>query len=467
MELSILIKEINKQSNIKINKGYYHKLTVDTIARIEELEDYITKELNIDEYNEVMVKEKLKLQSMSNKLLIDKLEESENVIYEKLLELRRLNFKEQSLDGVKKNMMEQCIRPTYSINSGNMITLSKPTLNSLTFDEIKLLTGFESYKSFNSIENLYDFLIRYESLIQKEKEMSSYLIKGLTLYCNFEYICEDDIIQKFSYRYMKQEMYRIDKSNPATLRASLMKIRDECICITGKNYKLFEEIYDKYKGDIELTKQLIEEGMLKERYYSFFSPDSCIYEEDRLKVLEEDMRIKEGIRTRLNGLIVELNLIKEQINNQRCTDCSSKNQHKDIYSINETIENLKKRGFSEEHIEVQVKKLEGWNRVISENRNKNHYVLLHDDCSGEIVSDFLFAGKGKVLVIRVICSKNNYGDFAYTLCMENSPVIIVKKGSLHRKLNIQYSDGTVEEVVSKSKIENIRNAMIRIVNRIL
>lgn len=467
MELNTFIKEVNTQSNIKINKGYFDKLTAYTLERIEELEKYIAKELSLNEYDEAVVKEKLKLPNLSNKLLNEKFEESGNELYEKLLELRRLNFKEQSLNAIKENMAEYCIKPAYSINSGNMITLSKPTLNSLSFEEIKLLTGFESYKCFDSIENLYIFLNKYEPVIQKEKGLSPYLIKGLTLYCNFEYISEDDIIRNFRDGYMKREIYRVDNSNPSTLRTSFREIRDEYVHITKNNYKLFEEIYNKYKDGIELTKQLIEEGVIEERYCSFFHPDCCLDEEDKLKALKEDKRVKEEIRTRLNGLVEKLYSVKEQINNnQRETEEYSINRGSSIYNIDEAIESLRRRGFSQEHIQGQVKRLEDWNRGISENKDKDNYVLVYADSVGEMASDFIFAGKGKVLVIRVLCSKNEYGDFVYTLGMEDSPLIIAKKGSLHKKLNIQYTDGVVEEVTSNSKVENIRNAMVTVVNRI-
>lgn len=467
MGLDTFIKEVNIQSNIKINKVYFDKLTLDTIDRIEKLKKYIAKELKMNEYNEAIVKEKLKLPNFSNKLLNEKFEESSNELYEKLLELRRLNFKEQSLNAIKENMAGQCVTPTYSINSGNMITLSKPTLNSLTYDEIKMLTGFQWHKSFDSMDNLYIFLKKCGPVIKKEKNLSSFLIKGLTLYCSFEYISGDDIIHKFRDSYMKREIYRVDSSNTSTLRTSFREIRDEYAHITKNNYKLFEEIYIRYKDDIELTKQLIEKGVIEERYYSFFHPGCYIYEEDRVNALEEDRRVKEEIRTSLNRLVEELYSVKEQINNnQRDTEEYSINRGSYIYNIEEAMESLRQRGFSEEHIQGQVKRLEDWNRGISENKDKNNYVLVYDDSVGEMASDFLFAGKGKVLVIRVVCSKSKYGDYIYTLGMEDSPMIIAKKGSLHKKLNIKYNDGFVEEVTSKSKVENIRNAMVTIVNRI-
>jgi len=315
MELETFLQQLNKISNVEIDEEYLNKLFRATYSRLNDLEVYIKGKLKVDNYTEEIVKNILNLPNLNNKTLSDKLAETGEEIYERILETRKLKHKKQSLENIKKNIDDGNIKPIYTLNIENKINISKPALKSLEFEEIMRLTQFGNVQVFERIEVLKDFLLEYESVVRNKKLQSSYLIKGLTLYFNYEYISEHTILNKFRDSYFKREEVKKDNRNASasTLRQLFAKIGEGSESIVLDNYELFESIYNQYKDGISLTKQLIKEGILEEQYYGFPHPDWCLYEEGKLKALEEDREIKERYKRKLDRFVEELKIVKNDL----------------------------------------------------------------------------------------------------------------------------------------------------------
>lgn len=326
MDTDILIIGMNKVSNIEIDIEFIMDMLKENNRIINELESFITRKLDIKEYCDAEVKSKLNLTELKNDILVSKFEETNNEVYKQIIEYRKLTSKKKSIENIlknsivtvpinKNNYFSPCkkisysskinlediesayIKPIFTKNEKNMISVAKPSLNFLSTTIIKELTGFSESKNFGSIDELISFLKKFNVVISRRTGESSYLIKGLTLYFNIKRIMPINVIKDFEEVCENKFSNEFEGLNYFDKKQKISTLTES---ITEKNYECFKEALEKYRYKFVLNIELIKEG-----YYDLVNFPNFDNKEKRIIVIRRFSERQES-ENKLIKLINEL-----------------------------------------------------------------------------------------------------------------------------------------------------------------
>ncbi|MZK49030.1 hypothetical protein [Clostridium beijerinckii] len=307
MDIKKFVENINKKSRLQINEWSLNCKLQELEKNIKELQDKILEEVGCKSkvYREAEIKEILGLYKINNIVLEEKFKQTEKKVYSMIIELRKKVGEKSSLENIKDNIKDGFINPKYTLNKANMITVSGPSLNSLSKGEIMNLTGFGRYISFNSLEEIYEFLKKYNKLVKKNEGLSSFIIKGLTLYTTLEHVP--------AIRYLKiafNEAYKCkypEEFVGLSFSGKIGRFNKVTSHINEKNYQMFINVWNEYKEKIIQSIEFIREGYAEfERYYGLFSPEMCYEPDERKSILEEEIRFRREYENELIRLFDEL-----------------------------------------------------------------------------------------------------------------------------------------------------------------
>ena len=96
-DIDLLVKGMNKVSNFEIDIEFIIDMIKENKELISKSEIFIIKRLGIKKYTETEVKIKLNLSELKNDILASKFEETNDEIYNKVIEYRRLDSIRKSI----------------------------------------------------------------------------------------------------------------------------------------------------------------------------------------------------------------------------------------------------------------------------------------------------------------------------------------------------------------------------------
>lgn len=291
MDVDIIVKEMNN-SSINIDIEFATEKLDEINQMIIKLEGLITRKLGIKKYIEREVKTKLNLVQFKNDTLVSKFNETNDDIYNEIIEYRKLCNKKKAIENILQNTiievsvdkkiygsyyekMDYCnkvnlvdiisgyITPIFTKNAKNMISLSKPSLNFLSIEIIKKITELSKSKTFENMCELQSFLNRFDDVLRYRDGKISYFVKGLTLYFNFKKIMPIDVVREFG------ELNKSKFPNKLVAVNDFIEIQRELLLtesLNSQNYDCFKVAWEKYKSKLVLTIELI-----KEENYDLFN----------------------------------------------------------------------------------------------------------------------------------------------------------------------------------------------------
>jgi hypothetical protein len=292
---------MNRKSNIKIDESYILEQINWMEIYVKRLKYKIMNQISSNsEYKESELKEALGLEKINNETLQERLKQTGEKVYELLITFKKIDGRRKSLQNTKDNIEGGCIKPKYTLNAVKMVTISQPSLNLLSEEHIKSITGFKYSILFDDLGGIYEFLKRYNKIITKVAEQSSFLIKGLTLYTSLEVFMSESVLNAYGELYKAKyiDEYRGMKSMSERSVYYNSKIRH---IANNKNYGCFKEVWEEYKYKLFQSLELIKEGYAEFpiSYMGILTPDDCPYEGQPYESRRNEM-IKESIDTRRN-----------------------------------------------------------------------------------------------------------------------------------------------------------------------
>jgi hypothetical protein len=300
VDINKFLEQMNKKSKIKINETYVMREIKEAEIFIKKLKNEILNEISSKskEYKEAEVKKALSLEKLNNESLNERLKQTGENVYELLITLKMIDSRRKSLQNVKDNIEKGYIKPKYTLNAVNMVTMAEPSLNSAPKEYIKNITGLKYAITFDSLEKIYGFLKKYNKIIAKVAEQSSFLIKGLTLYTTFEVFMPKSILNAYRdlYKNKYADEFRGMKSMSESSDYYNSKVRH---IENSKTYGCFKEVWEEYKDKLHQSADLIREGYTEFpiSYAGIFTPEDCPYEGQPYESSRNEM-IKESIDTR-------------------------------------------------------------------------------------------------------------------------------------------------------------------------
>ncbi|MBZ9621421.1 hypothetical protein G9F71_000755 [Clostridium sp. FP2] len=300
IDINKFLEQMNKKSNIEINETYLMREIEEAEVYIKKLKNKILKEISSKskEYKEAEVKEALSLEKVNNESLKERLKQTGENVYELLITLKMIDGRRKSLQNVKDNIKDGYIKPKYTLNSANMVTMAQPALNFLSEGCIKKIAGFEYSIIFGKLEEIYEFLKKYNKIITKVAHQSSFIIKGLTLYTTFNLFMPDSVLGAYEDLYKVKYSDEFREMKSPTERAIYYNSTIRHI-VNNKNHGCFKEVWEEYKYRLSQSAELIKSGYMEFpiSYNGIITPDDCPYEGQPYENTRYKM-IKENIDTR-------------------------------------------------------------------------------------------------------------------------------------------------------------------------
>jgi hypothetical protein len=485
MEIQNFVQRMNNASKIEVNT----ECLVNRIKKDENLQRELERQIKgilvmKDEYSDEEVIKKLNLPNLNKATLREMAESTGEKIYERLINLKDVKLRLQTLNNIKKNMNDGFVRPQYGVNEKNMITVKEPALGRLDNLDMFQLFGFSKEIKFERFEDLYKFLMKINKVIVKKEERSAFIVVGLTLYTTIKPVYITDLRNMFCEAW---EVENKDRLVNGKWLESIKQVRAECSSVTTENIHIFQKIYEEIEVAINQTKQLEEEGVIEKHWYSFPSPDDACTEEVRAEMIEEHLYWERIYKENYDTLVSQylelkakmetseivtkdiLKLMMDERIEQKLEETNKYVEQRFKFNFDKCEDDLRNRGFSEGHINAQKEKFKEINMKINKFYNLPDFKIAGEEFD-ENVFGFMFSGRNRVAGAKVIALENDEdGGMVYSVKVGKGKTakVIAKKGSLHKTLDIIFDSGEVETVTEKNKKDSIRNAVLLIVNKLL
>jgi hypothetical protein len=449
MDIKKFAEKMTQTSNIKIDFALLREW-IERVAKqlsdvIYEIEDLLNFEGD-DQITDKEIASLLNLANINRATIEAKIaEEPNNAIYPLIIKMKELTTKLQALENVKKNANNSYIKPKFTVNTANKITVAEPALARLTDHEIKATTKYWTKLEFNTFEELYSFLVRFGKLIEKREGESNFIVVGLKLFTNLRYYGAEAVEIEFN------------RKN-----------------VTTENYKEFEGIYNKLYPLFYLTKECIETGYMEEMYPGTFpypDKDSPDYMDDITEHIEYERRHIQAIER----MYAECLKFKEQEGAEIETKTEEKTENNiekpfiKVYDYEKLTEKMIGYGWTEDVIQSNIDKLKAVEQKTNENYYKDNIVIVGEEPGNETSFAFMLVGRQKLVGVRAIPKeKDEEGNLPYSVQINKAVIkMIAPKGSLHKTLILEFPDGQIVEVKGKNKKDNIKTALTIAVNHII
>jgi len=284
INIDILIEGMNNLQ-VYIDIDVVMKMLDDINKMTNELEYVITEMLVIKKYSEREVKSKLNLSEIKNDILVSKFNETNDEIYNEIIEYRKLNSKKKAIENILQNsivelsldkkindshfieieysstfkpidIMSGYITPKFSVNVKNMISVAKPSLNFLSIELIEEITKSKSI-IFENMFELLTFLNKFDVVLRDSNRKILYFVKGLILYFKVSNLIPLYVLDRFD------ELYNNKFPNELDALYGLARTQKKLLStqsLTEKNYECFKEAWESYKYKLVLTLELKKQG---------------------------------------------------------------------------------------------------------------------------------------------------------------------------------------------------------------
>lgn len=231
------------------------------------------------------MKSKLNLSEIKNDTLVSKFNETNDGIYNEIIEYRKLNSKKKAIENILQNsivelsldkkindshfieieysgtfkpidIMSGYITPKFSVNVKNMISVAKPSLNFLSIELIEEITKSKSI-IFENMFELLTFLNKFDVVLRDSNRKILYFVKGLILYFKVSNLIPLYVLDRFA------ELYNNKFPNELDALYGLARTQKKLLItqsLTEKNYECFKEAWESYKYKLELTLELKKQG---------------------------------------------------------------------------------------------------------------------------------------------------------------------------------------------------------------
>lgn len=194
MNKELLIEKLNN-TNVTVNFEAFKGILSDLDKEVEDLTVYLSKAFigtDINNKGDILKRlhlYKYNIEKVNTKNLEELYKETKDELIYKLARYYKAKNKLTKANGFLTNIVVSKeiewlgdIYPTFSLNSLGGISVSSPSLPFTKEEITKILYCFSNTIDFNSLEEIQNFLDKYEEIIFNWGEDVYYFISGTTLY---------------------------------------------------------------------------------------------------------------------------------------------------------------------------------------------------------------------------------------------------------------------------------------------
>lgn len=365
MNIEKFVENLNKLSKVKVcrigtlKNSIYAKKEEIKNKKGEILDELEEMGFNFSKYEEKEVIKALNLPNINRKTLEDKITTTGKKVYILIDELKTLNTDLQGYENFEKNIdKEEYIHPKFGINVNGGVTVAEPALARLEWSFITSMLGFNTSIDFPSFSMLYNFIKTCRPCLGvRENNQNSFIVVGMTLFCDFTRIEEWDITK--AYEEAIEEFYnnRYGLCGADALK-EIRANRARAKFVTGETYAIFDKIYTELYPIFENTKIAIKNGLLNEPWFGSLPKNSIRNKVDGLDDMpfgastneELDVEHLEGLKLRMdefNSLYNQYMELKSMVD--KGEDITGITKEKEI--LKQIRESLRRRAIGKKHIE--------------------------------------------------------------------------------------------------------------------